>query len=459
MIKDYRLKFHIQPINGWLNDPNGLCQYKGVYHIFYQYTPNSADGNGNRLWAHVTTKDFIHWKRHENAIYPDTPVDRDGAYSGSALTDGKMYLFYTGNVKHKGDYDYIYNGREANTILIESEDGYNFSPKKLLMNEGCYPDDYTCHIRDPKVWKEAGKYYMVQGGRKKDDSGSILLFSSKNIYKWEFVKELTTTEKFGYMWECPDYFEVDKKHILSFSPQGVEAKTHKYQNVYQSGYTFLDKKITDNNCSLNKNLKENFCEWDRGFDFYAPQTFMDEQGRRILIGWAGIPDADYNNEPSIKAGWQHALTMPRLIEVKNDKLYTKPLPEYEKLRKDQRAIKSELECNTQTETFELEALECCQKFDFEMSDGRDSVSFLYNEGILSLQISGAAAAGRKIRTARCNSLQNVRIFADTSLLEIYVNDGELVFTTRFYFEEDERFVKVSGSKEINMWTLEGQIWE
>ena len=51
---------------------------------------------------------------------------------------------------------------------------------------------------------------------------------------------------------------------------------------------------------------------DRGFDFYAPQTFEDETGRRILIGWMGIPDADYTN-PTTQAGWQHALTIPRVL--------------------------------------------------------------------------------------------------------------------------------------------------
>ena len=40
---------------------------------------------------------------------------------------------------------------------------------------------------------------------------------------------------------------------------------------------------------------------DRGFDFYAPQTFEDETGRRILIGWMGIPDAPYEN-PTAERG-------------------------------------------------------------------------------------------------------------------------------------------------------------
>ena len=64
--------------------------------------------------------------------------------------------------------------------------------------------------------------------------------------------------------------------------------------------------------------------FDRGFDFYAPQTFEDESGRRILIGWMGIPDADYTN-PTEEAGWQHALTIPRELSVRDGKLIQEPI--------------------------------------------------------------------------------------------------------------------------------------
>ena len=33
-----------------------------------------------------------------------------------------------------------------------------------------------------------------------------------------------------------------------------------------------------------------FDELDRGFDFYAPQTMGDPKGRRILVGWMGLPN-------------------------------------------------------------------------------------------------------------------------------------------------------------------------
>lgn len=40
----YRLKLHLMPKTGWLNDPNGLCQFKGLYHVFFQYSPLDPNG-------------------------------------------------------------------------------------------------------------------------------------------------------------------------------------------------------------------------------------------------------------------------------------------------------------------------------------------------------------------------------------------------------------------------------
>ena len=108
---------------GWLNDPNGLCQMGDTYHAFFQMSPFEPEG-GLKFWGHCESKDLLHWEFTGVPMLPDQPYDCHGAYSGSALVeDGKMYLFYTGNVKQSGDYNYITNGRESNTILAVSSNG------------------------------------------------------------------------------------------------------------------------------------------------------------------------------------------------------------------------------------------------------------------------------------------------------------------------------------------------
>ena len=236
----HRLNFHLMPPVGWLNDPNGLCEFNNEYHVFYQYSPFNAKG-GIKFWGHYKSKDFINWESLDSKVYSDQPYDCHGAYSGSTLVhDGKMNIFYTGNVKNIGDYDYINSGREHNTVLIVSEDGKNFNNKKLLMKNSDYPSNLTCHVRDPKVFKENDKFYMVQGARDKEDVGQIIVFESDDLINWKYINTIKSEEKFGYMWECPDLIELNGKKVLIISPQGIEADGIKYNNIYQSGYYLLE---------------------------------------------------------------------------------------------------------------------------------------------------------------------------------------------------------------------------
>lgn len=92
----FRLGHHLMPPVGWLNDPNGLCWYKGKYHVFFQYAPFDVEG-GLKFWGHYTSVDLVDWKYEGTALYPDSPYDCHGVYSGSALVeDEKMHLFLQG---------------------------------------------------------------------------------------------------------------------------------------------------------------------------------------------------------------------------------------------------------------------------------------------------------------------------------------------------------------------------
>ena len=135
-----RLAFHLMPETGWLNDPNGLCQFHGEYHIYYQYTPFEPTGE-LKLWGHYSTRDFLTYVRHEPVLFPDQDFDAHGVYSGSALAEGDvLHCFYTGNVKYfdRPDYDYIMTGRGSNTVHVTSRDGENFSEKKVVLTNADY---------------------------------------------------------------------------------------------------------------------------------------------------------------------------------------------------------------------------------------------------------------------------------------------------------------------------------
>lgn len=440
--KGFRLKYHIMPPKGWLNDPNGLCFYRGRYHAFFQYQPENVYG-GTTCWGHYISDDLLRWEFAGEPIRPDCSWDRNGSYSGCAFVeDGRMEIFYTGNVKEAGSHDYIHTGRQSNTIYLESEDGITFGEKKLLMTSSDYPGDYTLHVRDPKVWKENDQYYMVLGGRKKGDKGAVLLYSSKDKTSWKYEREYTTESTFGYMWECPDLFVLGGQRILSVSPQGLAAEELRYQNKYQSGY-FSDA----------EELKD-FTEWDYGFDFYAPQTFRDGR-RRILVGWAGVPEMEeeYDNKPTIEEGWQHSFTLFRELSWKNGRVYQYPVEEYKKLRKE------ELICTGKVN-------EVPQTYDAEIKfakDGKEkticfgsSLQLSWAAGIAELRFLDDSGSGRRLRKGKLTELFEVRIMMDTSMLELYINGGEMVFTTRWFGNTGAgNMLKVSGDlREIHIWEIE-----
>lgn len=423
-----RLQFHLMPKTGWMNDPNGLCQFDGTYHIYYQYTPFEPTGE-LKLWGHYTTKDFVHYKDEDAVLFPDEDMDAHGVYSGSAyIEDGTIHYFYTGNVKYfdRDDYDYIHSGRGSNTISFTSKDGSHFTKKEWLLTTDDYPEDMSNHVRDPKVFKRGTVYYMVLGARDINGKGMVLLYQSEDMKNWSYLNRITTDETFGYMWECPDLFEVDGQMFLTSCPQGVEKQGITYENVHQSTAMKLHYDFDTNEYAL-----EDIKLLDRGFDFYAQQTFEDEKGRRIMIGWMGIPDAEYTN-PTTEAGWQHALTIPRQLHVRDGKLIQEPLEELKQLRGEEKVICTF--CGGQEMILQNVVYEACVKYDncsnMEMTL-REGIILSYQDKILTLNL-GEYGAGRTTRKLHVEELTYLQIFADTSSLEIFINHGEEVFTTRIY---------------------------
>ncbi|MCI8822588.1 MAG: glycoside hydrolase family 32 protein [Lachnospiraceae bacterium] len=436
----WRPRLHIAPPAGWLNDPNGLCQYKGIYHAFYQLAYFQPEG-GLKFWGHCTSRDLLHWEFQGVPLCPDQPFDCHGAYSGSALIEeDQMYLFYTGNVKLLGEHDYVNTGRESNTVMAVSPDGMQVDTKELLMTNGDYPDDLTRHVRDPKVWKQDGRYYMVLGARTREDEGTVLLFSSEDKKRWNYVHRFRMEKPFGYMWECPDLYVLDGHTVLSISPQGVEQDGLKFANKYQSGTCFLSGDFRE-----TKALGE-FRELDGGFDFYAPQTFLADDGRRIQIGWMGMPDMEkvYRNR-TVGRGWQNMLTIPRELSVRDGILCQNPVRELKEWWKEERRIKG---------TYSGPLEPCCElELTTEGGDvkvvlaGGLVLRYEKAEGIFWMEFTDPLlGGGRDIRGRQVGALQELRILVDVSGVEVFLNGGQDVFSTRFYPEKDQYHVEIEGSR-------------
>lgn len=453
--KDYnRCFYHIEPPMGWLNDPNGLCQFNGEYNFFYQYSPFNAKG-GLKYWGHYTSKDLVNWTDRKIAIYPDSPYDVHGVYSGTTfIEDGKMNIFYTGNVDNENYNEHRIDGFEHYTMKIESTDGRNFINKKCVIDSNEYPKNYTKHIRDPKIFKHNDLYIMILGARDVEDKGQIIYYTSKDLDNWNYGGVFSgSVEKLGYMWECPDYFQIDNKDILLFSPQGIEKENYKYANVYQSVYAI--GKLENKDCRFEF---DEVVELDNGFDFYAPQTFEDEKGRRILVGWLGLGDIEeeyYNNEPTIKENWQHTLTIPRELKIIDEKLYQMPVEELKELRKDKINFEYELKDNAiDSSNFYGTTYESNLEFENMKNlkiDLREDTSIIFDieEKVLKLS-HGKSGYGRDLRGIELESLNSLRIFMDNSVMEIFINGGQHVMSSRLYPKKGEDKFIISGTFDVNI---------
>ncbi|MCQ2795210.1 MAG: glycoside hydrolase family 32 protein [Bacilli bacterium] len=420
-LKKFLPGFHLYPNSGRLNDPNGLCYFNNEFHIFYQNNPHSTLKR-ECYWGHYSTKDFIHYKFQGLAISPNSKRDQDGAYSGSAIIcKNKLYLFYTGSVKHKGNYDYVLTGRESNTMRVESKDGIHFTNKKVIFTNKDYPSNLSLHVRDPYVFKEGQNFYMVLGARSKDNHGSYLLYSSKDLEHFKLVKNYKSKD-LGYMFECPSIFILSQNKIYSFSPQGIKTESNRFKNIFSSGY------------AINKISKSNYIEWDLGYDFYAPQVFVDPKGRRILIGWAGLEGASYSYLEE-KEGWKHCLTLPRELKLKNNKIYQQPIKEITNLYQKFKNANS------------YKGKRFLAKFnitkDTQVILGNSLViKFNKNRMATHFKCNGANRPDRKYNI----KINKVDIIFDTSICEIYLNNGEYVFTTRIYSSNPGVVIKGSKSK-------------
>ncbi|WP_321832920.1 sucrose-6-phosphate hydrolase [Clostridium butyricum] len=461
----WRNKNHIEMPFGLVNDPNGLSYFNGKYHIFYQWNPFGCE-HKTKHWALVKTTDFVNFTKPEIILKPEDWFDKNGCYSGGAyVKDDILKLFYTGNVKNEKD------ERESYQCIVDYNKDGSFEKRGPIIPK--QPDGYTAHFRDPMIFVNEGIYYMVLGVQRENLTGAALIYKSDDIEKWELVGELETNMKdFGYMWECPNIIKVnDDKYAFLFSPQGLEAEEFKNQNIYQSGYVIgnLDFKVPQ-----LKNHSE-FKEIDMGFDFYAPQVFTHND-KNIMIGWVGMPDKDSEYPSGENGGWMFPLTLPRVLEYKDNVLYQKPLKEVENLRekqivsvKDLNINEYSLDLDSRNIEIDLELLlEECTFIDFKFIFRDEYINLTYNKenGVCIIDRNNMKLGGKGIRKFKLNVDKTLKLhmFIDNSVMEIYYQEG-LETTTLMYFPKFDDFkieiksdnkVKMS---ELNIWNLRGIKYE
>lgn len=446
MKRRYGFEYHLTVPKGLINDPNGLVQFRGQYHVFYQWNQETPT-HANKSWGHVVSDDMVTWKELPVALEPVDWYDKNGVYSGSAIVhEDMLYLFYTGNVKDENDV------RSTYQCLATSQDGVTFTKHGPLFE---YPEGYTAHTRDPKVWfdENENQWLMVLGAQREDLTGDTILYRSKNLKNWEFVGSILQFDKpLGYMWECPDIIKFPETDVFIFSPQGVEPKGDCFHNIYQTAY------VTGKfNGEIFELETSEMIEQDRGFEWYAPQTFYAEDGRVIQYGWMGITQPDKEQAiPTVTDGWVHHLSVPRELSIKNGKLNQCPVVEIEQYRREEQVV-------AVSETAEIDLKSSASDVLIQLSDD-ESFSFVLRDEVIvsydresrkvSVERTDWLTQEREKRRATLpNGVLSLRLLIEDSSLEMFINGGEEVFSLRYFTEEKDNVLKCAFNGSVTHYTM------
>ena len=420
--------YHLEPKTGLLNDPNGFSYFDGKFHLFYQNWPYGA-AHGLKQWVHTTSTDLVHFKETGTRLLPDHAHDSHGAYSGSAYEiDDKLFLFYTGNVR---DANWVRDPLQIGAWM--DKDGNIEKFTDVLIQQ---PNDVTEHFRDPQIFDYKGQFYAIVGAQSLEKSGFIKLYKAidNNVKNWVEVGNLdfggTGSE---YMIECPNLVFVDGKPVLLYSPQGLDKSELDYKNIYPNTYKVFDSFNPETPALVGEATLENL---DYGFEAYATQGFNTPDGRTLIISWIGLPDVDY---PTDRYDYQGAMSLVKELSIKDGKLYQTPVADMTKLRQSSAALTSQDRTNN---TYELE-------FTVSAETTADLLLFADGEGnglrltidtktgkvILDRSACGEQYALEYGNTRECTidkKETSIRLFVDKSIVEIFVNDGEKVFTSRVF---------------------------
>jgi sucrose-6-phosphate hydrolase SacC (GH32 family) len=268
-------------------DPNGAIFWNGRYHLGFIF----QDARGH-CWGHASSHDLLHWRLHTPWLVP-APGDVDhGIFSGNAFRtkDGAVAL--------------LYHGVDAGNCIATSADPQLDGMVKLPANPIVpnptpgSPEATRYHSWDPHGWLEGDTYYAVFGGT--PGSGvAPSLFTARALDDWAFVGPFMTREMPDVAAHedvsCPDFFALGDRHVLVCISHSVGAR---YYTGRWDGTCFTPE--------VHRRMN-----WPGGTCF-APETLLDDRGRRILWTWA------LETRPAERAPWGGVMTLPRVLSPASD---------------------------------------------------------------------------------------------------------------------------------------------
>lgn len=322
----FRPRSHFTAPSGWLNDPNGLCQWEGTWHLFYQHNPH-APVHHRIHWGHATSPDLVHWRDEPIALSPGEGADRDGCWSGVLVDDGGVPTI-------------VYSGRHGDSelpcVAVGSPDLRHWTPSPANPVIAAKPEGTRHEFRDHTVFRWQGAWRQLIGTGTADGQGAAWQYESDDLVEWRDLGPVLTAAPTvdpddplftASMWECVDLFHLGPGELGD--REGIDVLAF---SAWQDGVTLHPLawlgRYTGERFEPNRLVRLDH----GGRFFYAPQSFTDQQGRRIQFGWM----QEGRTEESWQAGgWCGVMSWPRQLEWIDDDLHVAPVPETELLRTQQ----------------------------------------------------------------------------------------------------------------------------
>lgn len=441
--------FHVTSPAQWMNDPNGPIYHKGFYHLFYQLHPFS-DGSGPKYWGHVRSRDLAKWEHLPIALAPSGDAGEAEIWSGCCVINGQgqPMAFYTSIAPGRPAIDHAEQwAATGDDDLI----AWQKSPANPVLSESLHDETKIYDWRDPFVFRDGEKTFMVLGGSLNESKGGqavVNIYEAGNteLTKWKYRGVLFHhPDPEARTSECPNFFRLGDDWVLFVSPYG---KVQYFVGDFDA-----------KTCRFRPRTRGLL---DHGRNFYAPNTMLISDGRRLVWGWVnGFPGGH---------GWNGCLTLPRQLSLSRaGELRQDPVPQLNKLRGKpvaRRNVRLENESKMltlpDTNSLEVEAeidLQSASSLGLGIKSGNKAAQELVNFNGLELRVLDAKAPLTLVKGDRKLKL---RIFIDRSVLEIFANETVCVTKTISPLEANASLeIRAEGgnanAKRIQAWPMKS-IW-
>lgn len=382
---------------------------------------------GITVWGHARSKDLLHWEHLPVALYPETDKGEFYIWFGcTAINDeGIPVAIYTSiGYEDRNPTDsaiqHIWFG-DDNLIKWHPKDGIN-----PIMTEELHNGDKIWEWRDPFLFRQNGKAYLILGGKEDEANGGkavVLLYAAKNkaFTEWEYKGILFEyPDKKLRSCECPNIVQLEDKWVLLVSPHGP--------------VQYFVGNLDAENCRFDWE-KRGYV--DRSTHFYATNVILDEKERKLM--WGAIEG--FQNT----LGWNGINSLPREISLSDDLMLKQCVPDEFSALRDGEKISVENSYVLKSGTLEIE-IEFPEGAEGSVGIGKNSI--VINKETLEIE-------NQKVPLEK-GKAHKLHAYVDKSVMEVFIDEHETFTAMLIPVIGDVEISRAGQEIKVNVYELDAK---